>query len=98
LSPPYPAGDRLTVRYINTTLGRLAPAFQCPAWDGSDACCNPEKGGNGDDVRYVTSVVDAITTKYNVDTSRIYLMGRSCATHARNHAARGLLSLKVRSL
>ena len=48
---------------------------ECPAWDGSDACCNPEQGGKGDDVQYVKSVVEAITAKYNVDTSRVYLMG-----------------------
>lgn len=64
--------------WINQTLGRVAPAFECPAWDGSDACCNPEQGGKGDDVQYLKSVVEAITAKYNVDTSRIYLMGEAC--------------------
>lgn len=64
--------------WINQTLSRVAPAFECPAWDGSDACCNPEQGGKGDDVQYVKSVVEAITAKYNVDPSRIYLMGEAC--------------------
>jgi poly(3-hydroxybutyrate) depolymerase len=63
------------VQWINQTLGRVAPAFECPSWDGSDACCNPELAGKGDDVQYVLSVVEAITAKYNVDMSRIYLMG-----------------------
>jgi hypothetical protein len=30
-------GDMLTVRFINSTLDRVAPAWSCPAWDGSDA-------------------------------------------------------------
>jgi hypothetical protein len=29
-------GDMLTVRFINSTLDRVAPAWSCPAWDGSD--------------------------------------------------------------
>ena len=27
-------GDMLTVRFINSTLDRVAPAWSCPAWDG----------------------------------------------------------------
>lgn len=67
--------DRLTVQYINQTMARVAPAFECPAWDGSDACCNPEQGGRGDDVAYLLSVVDAIAGRYDVDRSRVYLLG-----------------------
>jgi len=68
-------GDRLTVRWINSTLARTAPAFACPAWDGSDACCNPELGGRGDDASFVKAVVYAVVDRYAIDTSRIYLMG-----------------------
>ena len=67
--------DRFTVQWINQTLSRVAPAFECPAWDGSDACCNPELGGKGDDSQYVQAVVKAIIEKYDVDVSRVYLLG-----------------------
>jgi len=68
-------GDMLTVRFINSTLDRVAPAWSCPAWDGSDACCNPEFAGDSDDVEYVLDLIDAIKLRYNVDHDRVYLFG-----------------------
>ena len=69
------AGDMLTVRFINSTLERVAPAWHCPAWDGSDACCNPEFSGASNDVEYVLDLVDAIKSRHNVDPDRVYLFG-----------------------
>jgi poly(3-hydroxybutyrate) depolymerase len=67
--------DRLTTTWINQTLARVAPAFSCPTWDGSDACCAPERGGQGDDVRFIASVIDAMSSAYRVDPDRVYLIG-----------------------
>ena len=67
--------DRLTTNWINQTLARVAPSFQCPTWDGSDACCAPEKGGTGDDVSFIASVIESVKTKYEIDSDKIYLIG-----------------------
>lgn len=68
--------DRLTTNWINQTLSRVAPAFQCPTWDGSDACCAPEKAGAGDDVAFVASVIETMIEKYeSIDPDRVYLIG-----------------------
>lgn len=77
----------MTVQWLNQTLGRVAPSFECPAWDGSDACCNPEQGGKGDDVQYIKSVVEAISVKYNVDKSRVYLLGIATGGFMANRVA-----------
>jgi len=67
--------DRLTVDWLNNTLSRVAPMFYCPAWDGSDACCNGELAGRGDDVQYVVQLIDALAKRYNVDRDRVYALG-----------------------
>ena len=70
--------DRLTTSWINNTLARVAPAFSCPTWDGSDACCAPEKGGNGTDVDFLASVIGAVAAGEHaafVDPNRVYLVG-----------------------
>jgi poly(3-hydroxybutyrate) depolymerase len=70
--------DRLTTSWINNTLARIAPAFVCNTWDGSDACCAPEKGGEGDDVAFIADVIRAVVDgehKDFVDENRVYLVG-----------------------
>jgi poly(3-hydroxybutyrate) depolymerase len=70
--------DRLTTSWINNTLARIAPAFVCNTWDGSDACCAPEKGGEGDDVAFIADVIRAVVDgehKSFVDENRVYLVG-----------------------
>lgn len=83
------AADRFTVRWINQTLARSAPAFQCPAWDGSDACCNPELGGEGDDVRFVVDVTRALVAdaSLRVDPRRVYLLGVATGGFMANRVA-----------
>ena len=70
------AGDMLTVRFINSTLERVAPGWHCPAWDGSDACCNPEFSGASNDVKYVLDLVDAIKSRHNVGGQGLPLQHR----------------------
>ena len=67
--------DQLTTTWINQTMSRVAPAFACPAWDGSDACCNPELGGEGDDARFLEKTVEALLDAYAIDPNRVYLVG-----------------------
>jgi len=70
--------DRLTTSWINNTLARIAPAFVCNTWDGSDACCAPEKGGEGNDVAFIADVIRAVVDgehKSFVDENRVYLVG-----------------------
>ena len=82
--------DRLTTRWINDTLARVAPAFSCPTWDGSDACCAPEKGGRGADVDFVAGVIDAVVNgehAASVDPDRVYLVGIATGGFMANRVA-----------
>ena len=82
--------DRLTTRWINDTLARVAPAFSCPTWDGSDACCAPEKGGRGTDVDFVAGVIDAVVHGEHapsVDPDRVYLVGIATGGFMANRVA-----------
>lgn len=82
--------DRLTTRWINNTLARVAPAFSCPTWDGSDACCAPEKGGRGTDVDFVAGVIDAVVNgehAASVDPDRVYLVGIATGGFMANRVA-----------
>ena len=82
--------DRLTTSWINNTLARVAPAFSCPTWDGSDACCAPEKGGNGTDVDFLASVIGAVAAGEHaafVDPNRVYLVGIATGGFMANRVA-----------
>lgn len=45
-------------------------------WNGTDACCDFTKVGS-DDVAYLRSVVGDVGRKYNLDRSRVYVVGLS---------------------
>ncbi len=55
-------------------------------WNGTDACCafDPDPA---DDVSYLTSVMDDIAAKYNVDPNRIYFVGHSNGAFMSNRMA-----------
>jgi polyhydroxybutyrate depolymerase len=54
---------------IDTLLGRYF-------WNGTDSCCDFEKTGVND-VGYVMAVVKEVSTKYNVDPKRLFVLGHS---------------------
>jgi polyhydroxybutyrate depolymerase len=45
-------------------------------WNATDACCNLY-GATVDDAAYLTDLIKAISTRYTVDTTRVYLVGHS---------------------
>jgi polyhydroxybutyrate depolymerase len=45
-------------------------------WNATDACCDLDHAGTND-VQYFDAIVADITSKYNVDPKRIYVMGHS---------------------
>ena len=45
-------------------------------WNASKACCNFEES-TIDDSAYVLSVINAVTSRYNIDPKRVYLIGHS---------------------
>ncbi len=45
-------------------------------WNGTDACCDFTKVGS-DDVAYLRSVIGDVARKYNLDRSRVYVVGLS---------------------
>jgi polyhydroxybutyrate depolymerase len=45
-------------------------------WNATDACCNLY-GATVDDAAYLTDLIKAISTRYTVDTRRVYLAGHS---------------------
>jgi polyhydroxybutyrate depolymerase len=45
-------------------------------WNATDACCNFRHAAV-DDVAYVTSIIDAAESQYNVDKTRIFVAGHS---------------------
>ena len=45
-------------------------------WNATDACCDYFNSGV-DDVDYLSTVIDEITGRYNVDQRRVYLVGHS---------------------
>ncbi|MGE0159957.1 MAG: PHB depolymerase family esterase [Gemmatimonadales bacterium] len=47
-----------------------------PYWNASSACCNFE-GTDVDDSAYLRRMIDQIRARYNVDPSRIYVIGHS---------------------
>ena len=49
---------------------------QSPFWNASDACCNFEDR-DVDDSGYIRRVIDQIKASYNVDGSRVYVVGHS---------------------
>jgi polyhydroxybutyrate depolymerase len=55
---------------------REARGDRNPYWNASDACCNFE-GTDVDDSGYLRRVIEEIQTSYNVDASRIYVIGHS---------------------
>jgi len=67
--------DRLVGSYITGTLQRASPELMCRAWDGSDACCNAELSGDGDDVRYIERVLDAVKAQFQVNEDGVYAFG-----------------------
>jgi len=67
--------DRLFNGWITGILERDSPQFQCRAWDATDAVANPERGGSGDDVRFVAQVVAQVKRKFAVDDARVFVVG-----------------------
>jgi polyhydroxybutyrate depolymerase len=55
---------------------REAEGDRNPFWNASDACCNFE-GSRVDDSAYLRRIIDQIRASYNVDASRIYVIGHS---------------------
>jgi len=49
---------------------------QAPFWNASSACCNFQ-GSTVDDVGYLKSLIDEISSRWTVDPDRIYLVGHS---------------------
>jgi polyhydroxybutyrate depolymerase len=49
---------------------------QSPFWNASSACCNFQ-GSQIDDVGYLKSLIDEISSRWSVDPDRIYLVGHS---------------------
>jgi polyhydroxybutyrate depolymerase len=45
-------------------------------WNATDACCNLY-GATVDDAAYLTDLIKVISTRYTVDTKRVYLVGHS---------------------
>jgi polyhydroxybutyrate depolymerase len=45
-------------------------------WNATDACCN-RYGSNADDVSYLLGLVDEVSGRFAIDSSRIYLTGHS---------------------
>jgi len=71
--------DRLTSNWINSTMSRIGPEFQCAAWAGSDACCNREQAKDlkaNNDIEYIIEAIEKVKENFpNVDSSRIYVFG-----------------------
>ena len=71
--------DRLTSNWINSTMSRIGPEFQCAAWAGSDACCNLEQSANmkeNNDAEYIVDAIERVKAAYpNIDASRVYVFG-----------------------
>lgn len=55
---------------------REARGDRNPYWNASSACCNFE-GTDIDDSAYLRRIIDQIRASYNVDASRIYVIGHS---------------------
>lgn len=45
------------------------------AWNATNACCNDD--GSVDDSGYLAFIIDDVSSKYNVDPARIFLVGHS---------------------
>ena len=71
--------DRLTSNWINSTMSRIGPEFQCAAWAGSDACCNLEqaaKMNENNDAEYIVAAIEKVKATYpNIDANRVYVFG-----------------------
>ena len=69
--------DRLTSNWINSTMSRIGPEFQCAAWAGSDACCNLEQSANmkeNNDAEYIVDAIEKVREAYpNIDG--VYIFG-----------------------
>jgi len=69
--------DRLTSNWINSTMSRIGPEFQCAAWAGSDACCNLEQSANmkeNNDAEYIVDAIEKVKEAYpNIDG--VYIFG-----------------------
>ena len=58
--------------YPDGTLDSTGKRF----WNADDACCNFDKNPV-DDVAYVNAIIDDVSSKYNVDAKRIFVVGHS---------------------
>ena len=69
--------DRLTSNWINSTMSRIGPEFQCAAWAGSDACCNLEQSANMKENNDAEYIVDAIEKVKEADPNidGVYIFG-----------------------
>ena len=69
--------DRLTSNWINSTMSRIGPEFQCAAWAGSDACCNLEQSANmkeNNDAEYIVDAIEKVKEAYpNIEG--VYIFG-----------------------
>ena len=71
LSPATDAAGMLTVA-PDGTKNRRGKQF----WNATDACCNGP-GAQVDDSAYLDAIIKEVEATYNVDRSRIYLVGHS---------------------
>jgi polyhydroxybutyrate depolymerase len=46
-------------------------------WNATDACCAANAPVPADDVAYLTAVIDDVSSRYNVDPKRVYIIGHS---------------------
>lgn len=58
--------------YPDGTVDRIGQRF----WNATDHCCN-FFNSDVDDVAYLTAVIDDLSSKYNVDAKRVFLVGHS---------------------
>jgi polyhydroxybutyrate depolymerase len=68
--------DRYGFLTISPDGTREARGDGSPYWNASSACCNFE-GTDIDDSAYLRRMIDQIRANYNVDASRIYVIGHS---------------------
>ncbi|MSR20924.1 MAG: alpha/beta fold hydrolase [Gemmatimonadetes bacterium] len=68
--------DRYNFLTIAPDGTREAEGDRNPYWNASSACCN-FAGTDIDDSAYLRRIIDQIRASYNVDASRIYVIGHS---------------------
>jgi len=62
--------------FVAPTGTREAEGNQSTFWNASEACCNFQ-GSQVDDVGYLKSIIDEVSSRYSIDPLRIHLVGHS---------------------